>query len=337
MRILVTGASGPLGRAVVAEFDALGVEALTLRGRGDPAPGTRVASFRDPDALARAFDGVDAVLLVFPIEPDMARMAVDAVDAARRAGVRHLVRIGAIHGDAHAPYALLREHGRIDRIVVEGGVPWTLLHTAGLMQRWTTRLAAQVRAGTVASTEPDAGRPWVDVRDVAAAAATVLADPSPHAGRVHRITGPESLSVRAFAGIVGAAIGRPLRVERVTPEAALAALLAQGVPPERAALLASLARASADGLTAPVEPSTRRLILRPQIDARTFARDYAPVWGGEAARSCGGAQSRSNTMSLAPSHSTSTPIGRSCSRPSTIVRKWLPASGPIFDANEHEP
>ncbi|HMS81570.1 MAG TPA: hypothetical protein PKC20_19015, partial [Burkholderiaceae bacterium] len=85
-------------------------------------------------------------------------------------------------------------------------------------------------------------------RDVAAAAATVLADPSPHAGRVHRITGPESLSVRAFAGIVGAAIGRPLRVERVTPEAALAALLAQGVPPERAALLASLARASADGL-----------------------------------------------------------------------------------------
>jgi uncharacterized protein YbjT (DUF2867 family) len=162
---------------------------------------------------------------------------------------------------------------------MRSGIPWTLLHACAFMQNWGAPLGAQVRSDTVPSLAGAAPRAWVDARDVAAAAATVLTDPAPYASRVLPITGPESLADEAFAGIVGQAMGRPVRVLPSTPDDAIAEMAGLGVPPWLAMLRDSMTRALAEGqLATRVESIAGDLILRPRIDARRFARDHAPAW-----------------------------------------------------------
>lgn len=74
-RILVSGATGIVGTPLVAELDTLGADVLVMRSHGEPSPGARVPSFDDRASLERAFDGIDVVLLPFPLAPDMPAMA----------------------------------------------------------------------------------------------------------------------------------------------------------------------------------------------------------------------------------------------------------------------
>ncbi|MFI5888914.1 NAD(P)H-binding protein [Actinoplanes sp. NPDC051513] len=202
-KILVTGATGNIGRMVVDELLAAGaddVRALTV----DPAraalpDGVEVARgfVGRPSTLPTAYANVD-VLYLAPHLPTV----VEACRMADEAGIGHIVDLAGPKG----------EHWQAVEDAVEAcGVPYTHLEPGEFMAN-ATLWARQIRAGDVVlDTCGDATNAPIAQEDVAAVAARVLLSPGEHVGRSCELTGPEALSRRQKVALLGEALGRELR------------------------------------------------------------------------------------------------------------------------------
>jgi uncharacterized protein YbjT (DUF2867 family) len=208
--ILVTGATGNVGREVVAELTAAGapVHALSRAGGAD---------LNEPVSLRPALEGARAVFLL-PGYRDMRGLAAEFV----RAGVERVVLLSsqaAVATDtANAISAYMIDS---ETAVRESGLAWTFLRPAAFMSN-TLRWLPQLRTGDVVSDAfgdvPIAG---VDPADIAAVAAKALLEAG-HEGRAYSLSGPEALLPADRLRILGRALGRDLRFSPLTDEEAWA-------------------------------------------------------------------------------------------------------------------
>ncbi|QKG23071.1 NAD(P)H-binding protein [Actinomadura verrucosospora] len=278
---LVIGATAHFGRQAVEELVAAGapVRALTRAPEraGLPKEAEVVqGDLTDPATLPAVLDGVEAAFLVLPYGMD----AGPLLEAARRAGVRRLVFLssGAIVPDAdRQPDVIAEYHRGVERAIEESGIEWTFLRLLFPAINSLT-FAMQLQGGDVVRM-PYAGAAFsaVHERDVAEAAARILTGGG-HAGRVHDLTGPESLTQAQQVAVLGAALGRRLTVEDLPPEPALEQMSRFMDPEFLAALFGLMARA-ADG-PAPVNDNVERITGCP---ARTYAQwvaDHRADFGG---------------------------------------------------------
>lgn len=212
MTILVTGATGNVGRHLVHELLRGGHRVRALSR--DPAkaalpPEVEVAggNLGDPDTLAGAFDGVDAVHLItldgtVPLETGQ-----EVVDLAVKAGVRRVTVLWS--GEA----------GAVERAVEAGGLEWTRLEPVEFMSNalgWAETIRAE---GVVREAFPQVLSAMVHEGDIARVAAAALIGDG-HAGMSYTLTGPEALTVPDKVRILAAVLGREIRyVERSKAEA----------------------------------------------------------------------------------------------------------------------
>jgi uncharacterized protein YbjT (DUF2867 family) len=276
--ILVTGASGNIGTPLVQQLRAAGTPFSTLRSKGQADASTRVASYDDIDGLTRAFEGIDTLFLLLPLVENKLELARNAAQAAKRAGVKHIVRSSGAGADAASPFALPRLQGQVDEMLAAPGIATTFIRPAGFMQNFATFMAGQVKEGTVYAAHGDAAQSLVDTRDIAAVAAAVLQNPAAHAGKAYTITGGESLTTQQFAQEIGQAIGKAVNYQPVSFEQAAQAMASMGMPGWLVELLDSLNRVVAAGFAAGISPDTAQLLGRAPIAAKTFARDHAAAW-----------------------------------------------------------
>ncbi|UCM88975.1 NAD(P)H-binding protein [Streptomyces marincola] len=235
--ILVTGATGSIGRHLVrrlaaenAEFTALVRTAAAGRALGCPYV---VGDFDDPGSLAAAFGPrgrVSRLLLntagAVPV-PDgtpqpMVRRQLAAIDAARAAGVERVVKISAF-GAAPGGKLSVGAHGEIERYLERSGLSWSMLRPNGFMQNFATGDGGYVRDGALVGTFGAGRVAYVDARDVAACAAVLLTGDR-GAGEVFVPTGPEALTHREIARRLG------LGFRDVPAAEAAAELRARGLP-----------------------------------------------------------------------------------------------------------
>jgi uncharacterized protein YbjT (DUF2867 family) len=278
--ILVTGATGNVGGALVRLLQSAGAAVLAGSRSGEPvagAPGRRV-DFSDPAGLKAAMQGVDQLFLLLPLAPGKEEMAAHALQAAREAGVRHVLRSSGGGADSSSPYALMRLQGRIDDAVRASGLPWTVVCPAGFMQNWVVYHGAMVRSGTVYLPHGQAGGAYIDARDIAAAVAAILRDPQVHAGKTYTLTGPESLTVPQILSAIDAATGRSTQYVPVPQQAAVAALQGMGMDPWLLELMASLNQATEDGALAATSPDLQTLTGHPGRRFADFALEHADAW-----------------------------------------------------------
>jgi uncharacterized protein YbjT (DUF2867 family) len=212
MKILVTGATGRIGRRVVDELLALGaddVRALTV----DPARAALPAGVEvvtgylgRVETLPAAFEGVDLMYLAPLLS------TVDEVTRlAARAGVRHIVDLAGGEGSQWPP---------IKAAVEASGVPWTHLDAGEFMSN-VTLWAGQIRAGDqVRDAYPDSANTLIAPEDIAAVAARILVDGG-HEGRTYVLTGPETLTRAEKVRQIGLALGRELTYVEISPEEAV--------------------------------------------------------------------------------------------------------------------
>src|SRR5262249_37910446 len=155
----------------VAQLQALGYEAA-------------IGDLAEPDTVRRAMDGVERVfLLTTPDASDVVWHTI-AIDEARRAGVRHLVRSSLLGADANTWVTFRRQHGFSDRYLEQSGVPYTILRPNYYMQNITGTIMPFIdEQGQFYSSIDGARLSMVDTRDVAAVAAHVLT----HAGHFGKI------------------------------------------------------------------------------------------------------------------------------------------------------
>jgi uncharacterized protein YbjT (DUF2867 family) len=285
-KILVTGASGNIGSPLVRLLEASGAQFAVLRSKvaehAVPAPSTgyetRYASFKDRDALTRAFSGIDTLFVLLPLVENKVQLAGNVAAAALAAGVKHIVRSSGAGADPQAGFALPRLQGEIDALLAATGIACTFLRPAGFMQNFATFMAGQVKSGTVHAAQAEAAQSLIDVRDIAAVAAKVLLSPAQHAGQAYTLTGGESLTTQQQLDAIGQVLGQSVRYQAVPFEGAVQAMQAMGMPGWVVELMDSLNRIVAAGYAAGISPDVERLLGRKPITMAQFARDYSAAW-----------------------------------------------------------
>jgi uncharacterized protein YbjT (DUF2867 family) len=214
--IVVTGATGNVGRPLVRALVEAGEEVTAVSRRaGDVPAGVRHvrADMVDPHGLAPALDGADTVFLLTSGDFTAAGDLDKVVDVLREGGIRRAVLLSSqgVGTGRHAP--------TLEEAVIRSGFDWTILRPGGFHSN-TLQWAESVRATrTVTAPFGNVALPTIDPDDIAAVAVTVLLTTG-HGGQTYELTGPSPVSPREQAAAIGDALGEPVRfVEQTHAEA----------------------------------------------------------------------------------------------------------------------
>jgi uncharacterized protein YbjT (DUF2867 family) len=270
--ILVTGATGTVGRQVVTQLSERGVPVRALSrnpaSAGLPA-GVEVVrgDLADPASLEPHLAGVDSVFLVWPFTSPEQAADLGARVVATLA--RHVTRVVYLSAQAAAerPDSFW---ATIERLIERSGVAWTFLRPTGFAVN-TLMWADQIRQGVVRWPYGAAARSLVHEYDLAAVAVRALTEDR-HAGQRYLLTGPEVVTQADQVRIIGEAAGRTVRWEEMAPDEARRQLLAAWGDP---GFVDSALTTWAGLVTAP-EPVTRTVEEVTGVPARTFRQ-----WAGD--------------------------------------------------------
>ncbi|WP_434594878.1 SDR family oxidoreductase [Streptomyces sp. A5-4] len=286
MSIVVTGATGALGRLVIDELltqvpaaDVAAVvrdkeKAADLAERGVEI---RVADYSVPATLVGAFRPGERVLLISGSEVGQRVPQHTAViDAAKAAGVAQLAYTGIL-GGPDADFLLADEHKATEQLILDSGLPYTFLRNGWYTENYTGRLGAVLEHGAVVSNAGEGRVASAGRADFAAAAAAVLAgDREAHVGRAYELSGDASWSFGEYAAEVAKASGKAVSYNAVPAAEHQRILVAAGLPEGFATLLVDVDKAIARGLLAGTSGDLARLIGRPTTPlAATVAASLA--------------------------------------------------------------
>ncbi|MFI1526069.1 SDR family oxidoreductase [Streptomyces griseus] len=217
--ILVTGATGNIGRELLRQLDGADVRALTrdaTRAAAGMPAGVEVTEgdLRRPDALKSALRGARSLFLIPGVGDD-----TGTLDAARDAGVEHVVLVSSITVMTHPHLGPARANLAVERRLRESGMEWTVLRPTQFASN-TLWWARSVRDESVVRVPyADVGLPTVHPADIASVARAALTGPE-HRGRTYPLTGPKRISPRRQAGELGRVLGREVACVGITREEA---------------------------------------------------------------------------------------------------------------------
>ena len=286
--ILVTGATGLNGGELVRRLSAKGVPVRALVRTPAKAEGlSRLpmvevvqGDMARPDTLAEALRGVDRALLISSSDPTMLDVQSNFIDAAKRAGVRHVVKFSGIMPDIDSPFRFARMHGEIERRLERSGMAFTHLRPGEFMHAYLRQVPSILAKGAMFLPMEDARIASIDIGDIAEVAGVVLTT-SGHEGKIYPLTGPEALTMTEVAERLTRAAGRAIRYVNVAPEEARKAQLAAGMHPYLVDALAELFAERRKGKEARVFPTVETILGRPATPFETFASRYAAIFRGE--------------------------------------------------------
>lgn len=276
----ITGATGTIGGALVDRLEGGPREVRAFsRSPGERGPAANVewreADLAEPEGLPRTLDGVERLFLLTGNSSDMVRLQENAIRAAERAGVDHVVKLSALGASDHSLSVIGLWHYNIERTLRDSELEWTILRPHHFMQNVLDPTVFDRDAGRVYSASGEGRIPFIDTRDIAAAAAEVLAG-SGHAGRTYTLTGPEAISYGDATAILGDVLGRDLEYVPESEDEAWRRLRDTGMPTWRvAALLSIAAYQRAGGPTERTTETVERLSGGPATTFRQFAEDHA--------------------------------------------------------------
>lgn len=210
----------------------------------------RLADYDRPETLEAAFGAGDRVLLVSGSEIGRrVPQHTAVVEAATRAGVAQFAYTSVL-GGPEADFELAREHQVTEKLILESGLPYTLLRNGWYSEVYTEQLATALEHGAVTGSAPREGRIASAPRaDYAAAAAAVLTGEG-HLNIAYELSGDTAWSLPEYAALVSEATGREIAYREIPAEAHLAIFTGAGLPEELAAILVDVDRAIGRGLLA---------------------------------------------------------------------------------------
>ena len=281
--VLVTGAPGNVGTPLVAELLALGARVrvaawdvdIAHRAFGD-AVDVVPFDFTLPETFGAAFAGVERMFLLRPPQiADVDGVIVPALEAAKAAGVRHVVFL-SIQG---AEKNRIVPHRKIEDRLRASGMAWTFVRAAYFMQNLSTTHAPEIRE--VDAIWVPAGRrsrtAHVDARDVAAIAARALTEEG-HENRAYTPTGPAALTYDEIAAMLTDELGRPIRYADPNLVAYWRRMRRRAMPRAMVGVTLGIYTAARFGLAAGLTEDVERITGRAPIPMRQFIHDTREAW-----------------------------------------------------------
>jgi NAD(P)H dehydrogenase (quinone) len=267
----VTGASGQLGRLVIAalltrvapeEIVALVRDPAKVADFAGKGIGVRAFDYNDATTLAPALENVDRLLLISSSEVGQREAQHRAViDAAKAAGVGFVAYTSILHADS-SPLGLATEHRATEAVIGKSGLAYAFLRNGWYLENYTMNAAAEIAHEAVIGST-GAGRISAAARsDYAAAAAAVLVGETGTAA-IHELAGDESFTLADYAALLAEVSSKPVAYVDMPEEAYRAALEGIGLPAPLAAMLADSSAHAANGALFDEGRVLSRLIGRP--------------------------------------------------------------------------
>ncbi|UCI22019.1 SDR family oxidoreductase [Mesorhizobium sp. B2-1-8] len=290
--ILVTGATGLNGKAIVREFARQKHEVRALVRDLDRASAVGLGGvagvelvegdMNRAETLGAALNGIDRVLMISTAAEDMVETQCRFIDACRQAGVAHVVKFSGAEsniGYDATKFRFTRMHEDIERYLEAAGMAWTHLRPSQFMQVYLRDAPTIAAEGAFHLALGDTELSPVDVEDIAKVAVRLLRD-SGHEGESLDMTGPEALTMSDIAARISQAIGKPVRYVDISPQERRRNLLASGIS---LTFADALDEQLAERLRRPksrVHLATHEMFgVRPTPFVE-FARRHAAIFGG---------------------------------------------------------
>jgi len=275
--ILITGASGNVGKEVLKQITQTGVEVRAAfqsvsKAAGAPS-GVEIVSldYNQAETLQTALKGVDRVFLVGPPTAQLPALECKAIEVIAQSDVRQVVKLSAMGGrEAIFP----RQHAQSEEYIQAAGVPFTFLRPNGFMQNMVNYNSPTINTQSAFyGSEGDGRVSHIDIRDVAAVAVKALTEDG-HVGKAYTLTGPEALTNREIAQVLSQEVGREIRFINLPAAQLKEALLSAGVLEWNADALLDLQRLYREGKATTVTRDVEEILGRKPISFAQFFRDY---------------------------------------------------------------
>lgn len=284
--VLLTGATGSVSSALLDALDGADLELRALVR--DPAKAGALADrgvevvtgdLGDPSTLPPAFTGVTDLWLLTAMDPRSPEHSMNAVWAARQAGVERVVRMSAIGAAHDAPNRNGRLHAMADQQLQASGLLWTILRPHAFMQNLLWQAGSIAADGTFSLNTGQGRLGLVDVRDVAEVAAEILrTPPDRHSGRIYTPSGPATLTYDEAAEQLGHALGRTVRYVPASADEAHAGMVGNGIPHWLAGMLVEYGTAMGAGFGDYTTTDVEDVLGRPPRAFADFARDHVAAF-----------------------------------------------------------
>ncbi|QSQ21078.1 SDR family oxidoreductase [Pyxidicoccus parkwayensis] len=279
--ILVTGATGTIGGEVTRQLIAKGVrprllvrdpaKAREFEGKAELVKG----DLGDAASLERAMQGVEKLFLV-GAGVDGQVLEAKAVDAAKKAGVKHVVKLSVL-GAQEETLAFGRWHRPVEKKLEASGLAWTFLRPVNFMSNMFNNVDSIKGQGAFYQPTGDGKTSVIDPADIGAVAVKALTEPG-HEGKAYTLTGPQALSGAEQAAVLTKALGREVKFVDVPPEAAKQAMAGSGIPPVYVDALMDLLANMKAGQTAVVTDTVRKVLGREPGTFEDWARRHAAAF-----------------------------------------------------------
>jgi NAD(P)H dehydrogenase (quinone) len=286
-QLLVTGASGNLGKAVVAELRRLGAKRVIAATR---TPGKhpelaalgveeREADFDRPETLQAAFRGVERLLLVSTDSLHAPNVRIkqhhSAIQAAMDGGVQHIVYTSLPNAHPTEGPSIPDDHFWTEVALFESGLNWTILRN-NLYAEVILRFAQfALKTGKLVSATQSQGRSYVVREDCARTAAAALLNATGKA--IYDVTGPASVTHEEIANVLSRLTSKSIQHVNVTPEEVEKGLVAAGIPQFAARSVRGLDEEASHGYQAIVTPTVTKLTGRVPMSVENFLQATIPA------------------------------------------------------------
>ncbi|MBI5510271.1 MAG: SDR family oxidoreductase [Deltaproteobacteria bacterium] len=284
MLIVVTGATGTVGSKVIEELSRKDVKIRALVR--DEAKARRFGwtnveivkgDLANERGLETAFAGADKLFLASGSAQNQAELQGNAVVAAKRAGIKQIVKLSVLGASATSPVKLARWHFQSDEEIRRSGIAYTILQPTFFIDNLLGYADTIKKDGAFYAPMKNGRASMVDARDIAAVAVTALTERG-HEGKTYEITGPEAVSYTDIAETLGKELGRKVTYVDVPPETAKKTMLQMGMPDWYVEDMLKLSEFFASGGGEKVAPTVEKLTGHQGHTVDEFVKDHVSAY-----------------------------------------------------------
>jgi uncharacterized protein YbjT (DUF2867 family) len=286
--ILITGASGSVGKAVLQEAIQRASKVLAMyRSKEEAAKAPAgceavLADYADRQSLLKALNGVNSVYLVCSPIPQLVELESNMLDACREAGVKHVVLNSAL-GAGDYGKSFPSWHRKVEDKLEGMGMTHTILRPNGFLQNIVVYNAPSIRAqGAFYAAMGDAKVSYLDVGDIAVVAVRAL-QAGVHTGKIYELNGPEAISNTELANRISKTTGRTVNYVDIPEAAQREAMLGLGMPEWQVAALLELQQYYKQGGGAKTDGLLKALIEREPVTLEQYLTANAREFRDQAA------------------------------------------------------
>ena len=278
-KILVTGATGNIGRNVVELLKEKGADFVAATS-GNAIEGLNSVSmnFADMASLEKAMNGISTVFMVLPSHPEMVKWGENIINAAKKSGVKHIVRSSGSLANINSEILVEKLLATTDEYLKESGINYTITAPSFFMHNFINYFTADYKSGAIYQPAGNEKISWIDLKDIAAVNVEVLLNPEKYLGLTLTITGSESLNYKEAINQMNEVLEKETKYISIPNEAAIQGMKDINFPPFVIDLMMSLNESIKQGHAIETTDTVKTIIGREPILFKQFVTDNKEVW-----------------------------------------------------------